>query len=157
MKSWPIILGSAAAATIFLWNKFSDKVVASIGDYVKGSFSIQIAGAKVHKIGTSGLDLRLSVDLINLSPVELSIGDLKAFIFYLNNGASNHLATTSIPSQFKLPARDTSRISDIKVTVPYMSLLKNASILTRSPRDFKVTVSANVNGTSVQFSNTIQA
>lgn len=150
-----LITGGVAAFGYLLYSRFKDSAISNVVSYVKENFSVQIAGVKIHKIGLSGLDLRISLDLINLTPAALTIRELKAFVFYVKNGTNNHLATTSIGSEFTIRARDTSRISDIKINVPYINLLTNSSILSAVKREFKVTVQANVNGTSVQFSNNV--
>lgn len=152
-----MITGVIGAAGLFIWHNFKDKFVANASEYLKENFSIQVAGVKIHKVGLTGLELRINADLINLSPIQVIVDNLKAYVFYVNNGKNNHLATTTINNKFTIASKDTSRISDIKISVPYASILQNMGLLNAVNRQFKIVVSANVNGTNLQFSNNITA
>jgi len=157
MNKWLFILAGTAAAGYFVFKTYKDKFVENASEFIKENFSIQVAGAKVHRLDKSGLELRLNADLINLSRIAVNVSELKAYVFWLKNGSSSHLATTTINNKISIQARDTSRIRDIKISVPYISLLSNLGLFTANPRQFKIVVSAVVNGQNVQFSNTLTA
>ncbi len=157
MNKWFLILAGTGAAAYFAYVTYKDKFVANAAEFLKENFSIQVAGAKVHKLDKSGLELRLNADLINLSAIAVNLDQLKAYVFYLKNGSPAHLATTVINNKFSVKPRNTSRINDVKISVPYLSLLQNLSIFSANPREFKIVVSANVNGHNVQFTNTLTA
>lgn len=157
MNKWLFILAGTAAAGYFVFKTYKDKFVESASEFIKENFSIQVAGAKVHRLDKSGLELRLNADLINLSRIAVNVSELKAYVFWLKNGSPSHLATTTINNKISIQARDTSRIRDIKISVPYISLLSNLGLFTANPRQFKIVVSAVVNGQNVQFSNTLTA
>jgi len=157
MNKWLFILAGTAAAGYFAFKTYKDKIVETASEFIKENFSIQIAGAKIHRLDKSGLELRVNADLINLSGISVTVSELKAYVFWLKSGSQSHLATTSIKDKISIQPRNTSRIRDIKITVPYISLLSNIGIFTANPREFKIVVSAVVNGHSVQFSNTVTA
>lgn len=157
MNKWLFILAGTAAAGYFVFKTYKDKFVENASEFIKENFSIQVAGAKVHRLDKSGLELRLNADLINLSRIAVNVSELKAYVFWLKNGSPSHLATTTINNKISIQARDTSRIRDIKISVPYISLLSNLGLFTANPRQFKIVVSAVVNGQNVQFSNTLTA
>lgn len=153
MMKW-LLIPTAIGAAFYL---FKDKFAQGAVEFLKEHFSIRVSGAKVHRLDKSGLDLRLTTDLINLSSLEATASQLKADVYYMKNGSPSPLATTTISSQFKIKSNDTTRISDLKVSVPYQNLLFNLSIFTAPVRQFKVVVSCVVNGHPVKFNQNITA
>jgi hypothetical protein len=157
MSKWLFILAGTAAAGYFAFKTYKDKFVENASEFIKENFSIQVAGAKVHRLDRTGLELRINADLINLSRIAVNVSELKAYVFWLKNGSPSHLATSTIKNKISIQARDTSRIRDLKISVPYISLLSNLGLFTAHPRQFKIVVKAVVNGQNVQFSNTLTA
>ena len=154
MKKWLIIPTIIGAALYF---GFKDQFTQGAIAFLKEHFSIRVSGAKIHRLDKSGLDLRLTTDLINLSSLTANAKELKADVYYIKNGSPSPLATTTISSQFIIKPNDTTRISDLKVAVPYQNLLWNLSILTAKVRQFKVVVSCVVNGQKVAINQIITA
>jgi hypothetical protein len=157
MNKWALILLGTGAAAYFAFKTYKDKFVNNAQAFIKENFSIQVSGAKVHKIDKSGLELRIGADLINLSPITVTVDQLKAYVFLIKNGSPSHLATTTIADKFSIQPRNTSHISDIKLSASYLNLIQNLSALSVNPRQFKIVVQASVNGQNVEFSNTLTA
>ncbi|MCT4588354.1 MAG: hypothetical protein N4A71_11065 [Carboxylicivirga sp.] len=153
-----ILIGlGVGCALYYAYYLNKDKFGAKAQQFIKENFSIRIAGAKVHRLDKSGLDFRLTADLINLSSISATAKFLKADIYFLKNGSPSHLATTAINNSFTIKAQNTTRISDFKVQVPYASLIWNMSLFTAAPRQFKVVITTNVNGQDISLTKNIIA
>ncbi len=157
MKNVLVISAGIGAALFVGYQLFKDKFAAKTAGFIKENFSFRISGAKVHKIDKSGLDLRFTLDLMNLSSYSAEANNLKADVYFIKNGSPSHLATTTISTPFNIKAKDTTRIPDIKVLVPYASIIFNLSAFTATTRQFKVMISTNVSGHQLSYTQDITA
>ncbi len=141
-----------AAAGYFGYQVFADKIKSAATSFVKENFSVRLSGFKVHKLNLKGIELRITLDLINLSSVSATAENVKADVYYLKNGLTpSSLASTSISTPFTVSAKDTTRISDIKITAPYTNIIYNTAMFTDSNPRFRVVVTADVNGESINL------
>ena len=116
-------------------------------DNIKSNISFAIAGGRIHKLSlNSGIDLRINIDMTNLTPIDAKISEMTADIYYLRpDGTPSFLANTSLTS-FTVLANKTSRIDNIRIVIPAQSVLRNFSIVTDKNRHFKAIIRAIVNG-----------
>ncbi len=147
-----IVLGSLVA-----YKYVTTKLIPQTKQYLKENISIAISGFKVHKISWSGVELRLTADLINLTGVSANCSKLKADIYYINNGSPSPLATTTINKEFTINPKDTTRVRDIKLLASTLNITRNLSILSSTNRQFKVVLSCVVNGQEINITQNTTA
>lgn len=134
------------------------KLLAQKGaQYAKETFSFQIHNARIHKLNLSGFELRLSIDITNLSNLSGILNKLNADIYYLKDGAPSLLGKIEIAKGVKLLAKKTTRINDIKLELSYQQLLSNYKILTDKTRAFKAIINGSINGKEISTTQTFEA
>lgn len=154
MKKW-LLTSGIVAALYFGFQHIKGDLFAATSQFFKENFSIRISNFKIHRLSSTGIDIRLSTDINNLSSLSATAEDLKADVFILKDGAPSHLATTTIKTKFTIKARDTTRISDIKLVAPLQSILFNLSVITAASRPLRVVVSTKINGKQISLTKNL--
>ncbi|WP_075603106.1 hypothetical protein [Saccharicrinis aurantiacus] len=125
---------------------FKDKFSAATKTFIKENFALRVSGFRVHKLDFKGVDVRVTLDLINLSSLTAKAENIKAEVYYLKNVSPSPLATSSISKPFTIAPKDTTRIPDLRIVAPYQNILYNLSMITDANARFRVVVTATVNG-----------
>lgn len=140
-----------AAVGYFGYQAFKDKFSAAAKGFFKENFSVRLSGFRIHRLDFKGVDVRVTLELINLSSITAKAEDIVAELYYIKNGSPSPLATTSIPTGFTVAPKDTTRIHDLRITAPYKNLLYNYTLFSDPRAMFKVVLSAKVNGQSINI------
>jgi LEA14-like dessication related protein len=139
---WLSLVGSAGfAAYKYLQRKAPG--------YIKQNFRLQVAKVQIHKISLSSVEFRLALELINLTPIEVVISDLKANIFYVKNGSPVPFAEGAISTPIKVGKQKRTNFA-IRVTMKTGDVVRNLTNIRNvvSSGNFpgKVVLSANIDG-----------
>jgi hypothetical protein len=135
-----------AAAGFFGYQVFKDKIKAATKSFVKENFSIRLSGVRIHKLDFKGIDVRVTLDLINLSSITAKAENIRAELFYMKNGSPSPLATTTFPDAIDVAPKDTTQIPGLRIQSPLKNLLYNYSMFADKRAEFKVVLTATVNG-----------
>jgi len=132
-------------------------LISKAFDNIKSNISFAVAGGRIHKLSlNSGIDLRINLDMTNLTPIDAKISEMVADIYYIHpDGTPSFLANTSLTS-FTISANRTSRIDNVRIIIPAQSVLRNFSILSDKERHFKVVIRAIVNGRDFETTQTFR-
>ena len=124
-------------------------------DNIKSNISFAIAGGRIHKLSlNSGIDLRINIDMTNLTPMDAKISEMTADIYYIRpDETPSFLATTTLTS-FTIYSNRTSRIDNVRIVIPAQSVLRNFSIITDKKRRFKAVIRAIINGRDFETTQT---
>nr|WP_321405869.1 hypothetical protein [uncultured Carboxylicivirga sp.] len=144
-----------AAAGYFGYQAFKDKFKTATKSFIKENFSVRLSGLKIHSIDLKGIDVRVTLDLINLSSITAKAENIRAELFYIKNGSPSPLATTTFPNAITVQPKDTTRLKDLRITAPYKNLLYNLGIFSDKRAEFKVILTATVNGQTFSINQNI--
>ncbi len=148
-----IFITSLAIAGVgfFALTAFKDKFSALTKSFIKENFSLRVSNFRVHKLDLKGVDVRVTLDLINLSSISATAENIKAEVYYLKNVGPSPLATSSISKPFTIAPKDTTRVPDLRIVAPYQNILHNISVITDTNAKFRVVVTASINGQPFSF------
>ncbi|MBR8534415.1 hypothetical protein KDU71_02500 [Carboxylicivirga sediminis] len=137
---------AVAGLGYFGYQAFKDKFKNATKAFIKENFSVRLSGLKIHKLDFKGVDVRITLDLINLSSITAKAENIRAELFYMKNGSPSPLATTTFPSTVSIAPKDTTRIPDMRIVAPLKNLLYNYAMLSDTRAEYKVVLTATVNG-----------